>query len=85
MNRRQTLLAFTAAGLAGLPLKALADDALKAAINGAHRSPKEKARDPYRRPEAALTFSSDTLSVANDAKTFSCLLAVSSFGLDATK
>jgi len=56
MNRRQTLLAFTAAGLAGLPLKALAADALKAAINGAHRSPKEKARDPYRRPEAALTF-----------------------------
>jgi predicted methyltransferase len=56
MNRRQTLFVFTAASFVGLPLKAMADDALKAAINGPQRSVKEKARDPHRRPEAALTF-----------------------------
>ena len=56
MNRRQTLLAMSAATLAGLPVHALADDALKAAIAGAHRTPAEKARDAHRRPEEALTF-----------------------------
>ncbi len=56
MNRRQTLLAMTALSLAGLPSLALADDALKAAINGGHRTPTEKARDAHRRPEPALTF-----------------------------
>jgi predicted methyltransferase len=56
MNRRQTLLAMSALSLAGLPTIALADDALKAAIAGAHRSPNEKARDQYRKPEEVLTF-----------------------------
>jgi predicted methyltransferase len=56
MNRRQILLAMTALGAVGLPGLAFADDALKAAIAGEHRSPAEKARDPHRRPEAALTF-----------------------------
>ena len=50
MNRRQTLLAMSAlCAAAALPTLAFADDALKAAISGAHRSPNEKARDPHRR------------------------------------
>ena len=56
MNRRQTLLALTATSLAGLPLRAFADDVVKAAIAGAHRTPAEKARDAHRRPEPALAF-----------------------------
>lgn len=56
MNRRQTLLALSATSLASFPLHAFADDALKVAINGAHRTPAEKARDAHRRPEPALAF-----------------------------
>ena len=56
MNRRQILLTMSALCAIGLPSVALADEALKAAIAGAHRSPNEKARDPHRHPEESLTF-----------------------------
>lgn len=57
MNRRQTLLAMSALTLVGAPGVSFAQDAaLRAAIAGAHRSPNEKARDQYRRPEQALAF-----------------------------
>ncbi|MES2263923.1 MAG: methyltransferase [Pseudomonadota bacterium] len=51
--KRLILAALMACGLAG---PALADDALKAAIGGAARTPANVARDVYRHPYETLTF-----------------------------
>ena len=51
--KRLILAAMLATGLAGA---AQADDALKAAIAGEHRSAANKARDVYRHPYETLTF-----------------------------
>ena len=51
--KRLILAAMLATGLAGA---AHADDALKAAIAGEHRSAANKARDTYRHPYETLTF-----------------------------
>lgn len=52
--KRLILAALLASGLAGTA--AHADDALKAAIAGSHRSPANVARDAYRHPYETLTF-----------------------------
>lgn len=52
--KRLILAALLASGLAGTA--AHADDALKAAIAGAHRSPAAVARDAHRHPYETLTF-----------------------------
>lgn len=54
--KRLILAAMLATGLAGAASTALADDALKSAIAGEHRSAANKARDTYRHPYETLTF-----------------------------
>ena len=54
--KRLILAALLAAGLAGLTSAAHADDALKAAIGGSHRSTANVARDAARHPYETLTF-----------------------------
>jgi len=54
--KRLILAAMLATGLAGTAGTALADDALKAAIAGEHRSAANKARDAWRHPYETLTF-----------------------------
>ena len=54
--KRLILAALLAAGLAGLTSTALADDALKTAIAGSHRSTANVARDGARHPYETLTF-----------------------------
>jgi predicted methyltransferase len=54
--KRLILAAMLATGLAGAAGTALADDALKSAIAGEHRSAVNKARDTYRHPYETLTF-----------------------------
>jgi predicted methyltransferase len=54
--KRLILAAMLATGLAGAAGTALADDALKAAIAGEHRSAANKARDAARHPYETLTF-----------------------------
>ncbi len=54
--KRLILAAMLATGLAGTAGTALADDALKAAIAGEHRSATNKARDAARHPYETLTF-----------------------------
>lgn len=54
--KRLILAAMLATGLAGATGTALADDALKAAIAGEHRSAASKARDAARHPYETLSF-----------------------------
>ncbi|BDT57111.1 methyltransferase [Massilia varians] len=54
--KRLILAAMLATGLAGAAGTALADDALKAAIAGEHRSAANKARDAARHPYETLSF-----------------------------
>lgn len=59
MNRRQFAFAASAlatAGFAPFAWAGSADGALSAAIDGAQRSDKNRARDPYRHPAASLAF-----------------------------
>ena len=58
MNRRQFALSACAMVAAGAPMSALADvsAALLEAVNGPQRSPKNKARDPFRHPAESLAF-----------------------------
>ena len=56
MNRRQFALA--AASVLAAPAAAVSEpyDPLGAAVAGAQRTPKNRARDPFRHPEASLAF-----------------------------